>query len=181
MLTTCCLNLSSGGCNLIFAAATRGRSSPPVTYFSKHVYYWHNQSRETLHAFCLSKRQCEDCPLKKVLVWFWDTSTPSWTALIRLTAVWDFYGLPQLRQGLRFTVKMAEAGDTPQVRFFCHCCKCETNPKLPVSCFGECFCSTRAGLSITHDFSSPEGVELILTDSSNRFNWLISNYYLQNL
>ncbi|CAI5691017.1 E3 ubiquitin-protein ligase RNF115 [Oreochromis niloticus] len=26
---------------------------------------------------------------------------------------------------------MAEAGDTPQVRFFCHCCKCETNPKLP--------------------------------------------------
>lgn len=65
MLTTCCLNLSSGGCNLIFAAATRGRSSPPVTYFSKHVYYWHNQSRETLHAFCLSKRQCEDCVLSK--------------------------------------------------------------------------------------------------------------------
>lgn len=26
---------------------------------------------------------------------------------------------------------MAEAADTPQHRFFCHCCKCETNPKLP--------------------------------------------------
>ncbi|XP_030597194.1 E3 ubiquitin-protein ligase RNF115 isoform X2 [Archocentrus centrarchus] len=26
---------------------------------------------------------------------------------------------------------MAEAGDTPQIRFFCHCCKSETNPKLP--------------------------------------------------
>uniref|UniRef100_A0A3P8SKE7 RING-type E3 ubiquitin transferase n=1 Tax=Amphiprion percula TaxID=161767 RepID=A0A3P8SKE7_AMPPE len=32
---------------------------------------------------------------------------------------------------LRFTVKMAEAAETPQHRFFCHCCKCETNPKLP--------------------------------------------------
>ncbi|XP_034401203.1 E3 ubiquitin-protein ligase RNF115 isoform X2 [Cyclopterus lumpus] len=26
---------------------------------------------------------------------------------------------------------MAEAADTPQHRFFCHCCKSETNPKLP--------------------------------------------------
>uniref|UniRef100_A0A672FNN7 RING-type E3 ubiquitin transferase n=1 Tax=Salarias fasciatus TaxID=181472 RepID=A0A672FNN7_SALFA len=26
---------------------------------------------------------------------------------------------------------MAEAADTPQHRFFCHCCKCETEPKLP--------------------------------------------------
>ncbi|KAG8005253.1 hypothetical protein GBF38_011230 [Nibea albiflora] len=26
---------------------------------------------------------------------------------------------------------MAEAADTPQHRFFCHCCKCETKPKLP--------------------------------------------------
>uniref|UniRef100_A0A3Q1G4I7 RING-type E3 ubiquitin transferase n=1 Tax=Acanthochromis polyacanthus TaxID=80966 RepID=A0A3Q1G4I7_9TELE len=26
---------------------------------------------------------------------------------------------------------MAEAAETPQHRFFCHCCKCETNPKLP--------------------------------------------------
>ncbi|XP_047461165.1 E3 ubiquitin-protein ligase RNF115 [Mugil cephalus] len=26
---------------------------------------------------------------------------------------------------------MAEAPDTPQHRFFCHCCKCETIPKLP--------------------------------------------------
>ncbi|XP_032391202.1 E3 ubiquitin-protein ligase RNF115 [Etheostoma spectabile] len=26
---------------------------------------------------------------------------------------------------------MAEAADTPQHRFFCHCCKCETNPKIP--------------------------------------------------
>uniref|UniRef100_A0A1A7XRZ0 RING-type E3 ubiquitin transferase n=2 Tax=Iconisemion striatum TaxID=60296 RepID=A0A1A7XRZ0_9TELE len=27
---------------------------------------------------------------------------------------------------------MAEAGNTPQQhRFYCHCCKCETNPKLP--------------------------------------------------
>ncbi|XP_041663909.1 E3 ubiquitin-protein ligase RNF115 [Cheilinus undulatus] len=26
---------------------------------------------------------------------------------------------------------MAEAADTAQHRFFCHCCKCETNPKLP--------------------------------------------------
>uniref|UniRef100_A0A3Q3KWL6 RING-type E3 ubiquitin transferase n=1 Tax=Mastacembelus armatus TaxID=205130 RepID=A0A3Q3KWL6_9TELE len=26
---------------------------------------------------------------------------------------------------------MAEAAETPQDRFFCHCCKCETNPKLP--------------------------------------------------
>lgn len=31
------------------------------------------------------------------------------------------------------TVKMAEAAEAPQHRFFCHCCKCETNPKLPVS------------------------------------------------
>ncbi|XP_036946239.1 E3 ubiquitin-protein ligase RNF115 isoform X1 [Acanthopagrus latus] len=29
------------------------------------------------------------------------------------------------------TVKMAEAAEAPQHRFFCHCCKCETNPKLP--------------------------------------------------
>lgn len=35
------------------------------------------------------------------------------------------------RQALRFTVKMAEAAETQQHRFFCHCCKCETNPKLP--------------------------------------------------
>lgn len=33
------------------------------------------------------------------------------------------------------TVKMAEAAEAPQHRFFCHCCKCETNPKLPVSHF----------------------------------------------
>ncbi|CAL8298029.1 unnamed protein product [Lota lota] len=26
---------------------------------------------------------------------------------------------------------MAEAAATPQHRFFCHCCKCETEPKLP--------------------------------------------------
>ncbi|XP_062265201.1 E3 ubiquitin-protein ligase RNF115 [Platichthys flesus] len=26
---------------------------------------------------------------------------------------------------------MAEAAEAPQHRFFCHCCKCETNPKLP--------------------------------------------------
>ncbi|XP_070702464.1 E3 ubiquitin-protein ligase RNF115 isoform X2 [Pempheris klunzingeri] len=26
---------------------------------------------------------------------------------------------------------MAEAAESPQHRFFCHCCKCETNPKLP--------------------------------------------------
>ncbi|XP_074543483.1 E3 ubiquitin-protein ligase RNF115 [Halichoeres trimaculatus] len=26
---------------------------------------------------------------------------------------------------------MAEAADAPQHRFFCHCCKCETNPKFP--------------------------------------------------
>ncbi|XP_070778114.1 E3 ubiquitin-protein ligase RNF115 [Enoplosus armatus] len=26
---------------------------------------------------------------------------------------------------------MAAAAETPQHRFFCHCCKCETNPKLP--------------------------------------------------
>lgn len=26
---------------------------------------------------------------------------------------------------------MAEAADRPLHRFFCHCCKCETNPKLP--------------------------------------------------
>ncbi|XP_029023807.1 E3 ubiquitin-protein ligase RNF115 isoform X2 [Betta splendens] len=26
---------------------------------------------------------------------------------------------------------MAEAADAPQHRFFCHCCKCETSPKLP--------------------------------------------------
>ncbi|XP_060949280.1 E3 ubiquitin-protein ligase RNF115 [Limanda limanda] len=26
---------------------------------------------------------------------------------------------------------MAEAAEEPQHRFFCHCCKCETNPKLP--------------------------------------------------
>lgn len=34
---------------------------------------------------------------------------------------------------LRFTVKMAEAAETPQHRFFCYCCKRETTPKLPVS------------------------------------------------
>lgn len=33
------------------------------------------------------------------------------------------------------TVKMAEAAVTPQHRFFCHCCKRETKPKLPVSHF----------------------------------------------
>ncbi|XP_069032098.1 E3 ubiquitin-protein ligase RNF115 [Embiotoca jacksoni] len=32
---------------------------------------------------------------------------------------------------IRCTVKMAEAADTPQHRFFCHCCKSETDPKLP--------------------------------------------------
>ncbi|TNM93145.1 hypothetical protein fugu_018547 [Takifugu bimaculatus] len=32
---------------------------------------------------------------------------------------------------LRFTVKMAEAAETPQHRFFCYCCKGETTPKLP--------------------------------------------------
>ncbi|XP_075867812.1 E3 ubiquitin-protein ligase RNF115 isoform X2 [Nelusetta ayraudi] len=29
------------------------------------------------------------------------------------------------------TVKMAEAAVTPQHRFFCHCCKCETKPNFP--------------------------------------------------
>ncbi|KAF7210937.1 E3 ubiquitin-protein ligase RNF115 isoform X1 [Nothobranchius furzeri] len=33
--------------------------------------------------------------------------------------------------GLLFTVKMAEAGNAPQHQFYCHYCKCETNPKLP--------------------------------------------------
>ncbi|KAM9838426.1 LOW QUALITY PROTEIN: E3 ubiquitin-protein ligase RNF115 [Aulostomus maculatus] len=33
--------------------------------------------------------------------------------------------------GLPSRVKMAEAAAAPQQRFFCHCCKCETNPKLP--------------------------------------------------
>lgn len=36
------------------------------------------------------------------------------------------------------TVKMAEAAVTPQHhRFFCHCCKCETKPKLPVRVRGD--------------------------------------------
>lgn len=29
--------------------------------------------------------------------------------------------------------KMAEAAAVPPHRFFCHCCKGEVNPKLPVS------------------------------------------------
>uniref|UniRef100_A0A8C4Z3N0 RING-type E3 ubiquitin transferase n=1 Tax=Gadus morhua TaxID=8049 RepID=A0A8C4Z3N0_GADMO len=38
---------------------------------------------------------------------------------------------------------MAEAAATPQHRFFCHCCKSETEPKLPVSSFEtECYCTT---------------------------------------
>ncbi|KAG7225497.1 hypothetical protein INR49_027492 [Caranx melampygus] len=40
-------------------------------------------------------------------------------------------GVVLLKKALRCTVKMAEAAEEPQHRFFCHCCKCETNPKLP--------------------------------------------------
>ncbi|KAM8839925.1 E3 ubiquitin-protein ligase RNF115 isoform 2-T2 [Spinachia spinachia] len=38
---------------------------------------------------------------------------------------------PRRRQAPGVTVKMAEATIVPQARFFCHCCKSETNPKLP--------------------------------------------------
>lgn len=39
-------------------------------------------------------------------------------------AVWDTDSL---------TENMAEAAAVPPHRFFCHCCKGEVNPKLPVS------------------------------------------------
>lgn len=43
-------------------------------------------------------------------------------ATARATAVWD-----------SFTENMAEAAAVPPHRFFCHCCKGEVSPKLPVS------------------------------------------------
>lgn len=57
------------------------------------------------------------------------------------------YGLPRRRQALRFSVKMAEAAETPQHRFFCYCCKGETTPKLPVSRSGRCRCVLASHLS----------------------------------
>ncbi|XP_041868427.1 E3 ubiquitin-protein ligase RNF115 [Melanotaenia boesemani] len=33
---------------------------------------------------------------------------------------------------------MAEAAETPHHRFYCHCCKCETNPKLPDLVCSQC-------------------------------------------
>lgn len=98
-----------------------------------------------------------------------------------LRSVWDFYGLPHRRQALRFTVKMAEAAETPQHRFFCHCCKSETNPTLPVSRFKRVsFHSTRAAHPCAHEGGGINTLRVLyfLYFFLKKVNWLIFNRLL---
>ncbi|KAM7373353.1 hypothetical protein PAMP_008212 [Pampus punctatissimus] len=60
---------------------------------------------------------------------------------------------------------MAEAADRPQHRFFCHCCKCETNPKLPDFICSRC----ESGFieEVTEDSSLLENSTSGASDDSN--------------
>ncbi|KAM7384463.1 hypothetical protein PAMA_011689 [Pampus argenteus] len=60
---------------------------------------------------------------------------------------------------------MAEAADRPQHRFFCHCCKCETNPKIPDFICSRC----ESGFieEVTEDSSLLENSTSGASDDSN--------------
>ncbi|XP_026202621.1 E3 ubiquitin-protein ligase RNF115 [Anabas testudineus] len=60
---------------------------------------------------------------------------------------------------------MAEAADAPQHRFFCHCCKCETNPKLPD--FVCCRCESGFIEEVTEDSSLLQDSTSVATEDSN--------------
>ncbi|MEQ2229539.1 hypothetical protein ILYODFUR_019899 [Ilyodon furcidens] len=46
--------------------------------------------------------------------------------------------LRERRQRQPLTVNMAEAADSPQHRFYCHCCKRGTEPKFPLPAGQHC-------------------------------------------
>ncbi|XP_034401205.1 E3 ubiquitin-protein ligase RNF115 isoform X4 [Cyclopterus lumpus] len=76
---------------------------------------------------------------------------------------------------------MAEAADTPQHRFFCHCCKSETNPKLPDFVCPRC--DSDFIEEVTEDSSLLQNSTPVASEDSNAafsevcpYTWLLKMY-----